>query len=282
MEGPRQGRSTSRRRFYVNPIYCMVSSGARGSVDQIRQLGGMRGLMAKPSGKIIETPIKANFREGLKVLEYFSSTHGARKGLADTALKTADAGYLTRKLTDVAQNVVVTHGRLRHDERRHEVRRLQGRPRRGYPGPGDPLAASRATPSWTSSAMRSSSARTELFTEEIAQRIEALGHERIRVRSSRSPARLRSVSALEVLRHGPLARPAGRAWSGRRHHRRTVDWRARHAAHDADVPHRWYGQPCCRGVRPSRSSATVPSASTTCALVKNKADGQIVVLNRNG
>ena len=93
---------------YVNPIFCMVTSGARGSVDQIRQLGGMRGLMAKPSGKIIETPIKANFREGLRVLEYFSSTHGARKGLADTALKTADAGYLTRKLTDVAQNVVIT------------------------------------------------------------------------------------------------------------------------------------------------------------------------------
>ena len=86
----------------------MVSSGARGSIDQVRQLGGMRGLMAKPSGKIIETPIKANFREGLRVLEYFSSTHGARKGLADTALKTADAGYLTRKLTDVAQNVVIT------------------------------------------------------------------------------------------------------------------------------------------------------------------------------
>src|SRR6185436_6699568 len=74
----------------------------------IRQLAGMRGLMAKPSGKIIETPIRANFREGLRVLEYFSSTHGARKGLADTALKTADSGYLTRKLADVAQNVVVT------------------------------------------------------------------------------------------------------------------------------------------------------------------------------
>src|SRR4026209_2652188 len=86
----------------------MVSSGARGSLDQIRQLAGMRGLLAKPSGKIIETPIKANFREGLKVLAYFSSTHGAPAGLADTALKTADAGYLTRKLTDVAQNVVIT------------------------------------------------------------------------------------------------------------------------------------------------------------------------------
>ena len=80
----------------------------RGGTEQIRQLAGMRGLMAKPNGTIIETPIKANFREGLSVLEYFSSTHGARKGLADTALKTADSGYLTRKLADVAQNVVVT------------------------------------------------------------------------------------------------------------------------------------------------------------------------------
>ncbi|MCG8403828.1 MAG: DNA-directed RNA polymerase subunit beta' [Phycisphaerales bacterium] len=95
-------------RPYLNPIYLMSDSGARGSVDQIRQLAGMRALMAKPSGEIIETPIKANFREGLSVLEYFSSTHGARKGLADTALKTADSGYLTRKLADVAQNLIVT------------------------------------------------------------------------------------------------------------------------------------------------------------------------------
>jgi len=93
---------------YVNPIYLMAKSGARGNIEQVRQLAGMRGLMTKPSGEIIETPIKANFREGLSVFEYFSSTHGARKGLADTALKTADAGYLTRKLADVAQNVVVT------------------------------------------------------------------------------------------------------------------------------------------------------------------------------
>ncbi len=93
---------------YVNPIFLMAESGARGGREQIRQLAGMRGLMSKPNGKIIETPIKANFREGLSVLEYFSSTHGARKGLADTALKTASSGYLTRKLADVAQNVVVT------------------------------------------------------------------------------------------------------------------------------------------------------------------------------
>jgi DNA-directed RNA polymerase subunit beta' len=98
---------TEEGQFYLNPIYLMTDSGARGSVDQIRQLAGMRALMAKPSGEIIETPIKSNFREGLNVLEYFSSTHGARKGLADTALKTADSGYLTRKLADVAQNVIV-------------------------------------------------------------------------------------------------------------------------------------------------------------------------------
>ena len=92
----------------MNPIYIMANSGARGSKQQIRQLSGMRGLMAKPSGEIIETPITANFREGLNVLQYFISTHGARKGLADTALKTADSGYLTRRLVDVAQDVIVS------------------------------------------------------------------------------------------------------------------------------------------------------------------------------
>jgi len=90
-----------------NPIYMMADSGARGSKDQMRQLAGMRGLMAKPSGEIIETPITANFREGLSVLQYFISTHGARKGLADTALKTANSGYLTRRLADVAQDCVI-------------------------------------------------------------------------------------------------------------------------------------------------------------------------------
>ncbi len=94
--------------FSFNPVYIMAFSGARGSKDQIKQLAGMRGLMSKPSGEIIETPIKSNFREGLSVLEYFISTHGARKGLADTALKTANAGYLTRKLVDVAQDCFVT------------------------------------------------------------------------------------------------------------------------------------------------------------------------------
>ncbi len=102
----REGKLVSAPSF--NPIFVMADSGARGSKDQIRQLAGMRGLMAKPSGEIIETPIKANFREGLSVLEYFISTHGARKGLADTALKTANSGYLTRRLVDVAQDSTIT------------------------------------------------------------------------------------------------------------------------------------------------------------------------------
>jgi DNA-directed RNA polymerase subunit beta' len=102
----REGQTVRQPTF--NAVFMMADSGARGSAAQIRQLAGMRGLMAKPDGSIIETPIKANFREGLSVLEYFISTHGARKGLADTALKTANSGYLTRRLVDVAQDLVVT------------------------------------------------------------------------------------------------------------------------------------------------------------------------------
>ena len=104
-----EGKPHSQDSF--NSIYMMADSGARGSAAQIRQLAGMRGLMAKPDGSIIETPITANFREGLNVIQYFISTHGARKGLADTALKTANSGYLTRRLVDVAQDMVV----LEHD-----------------------------------------------------------------------------------------------------------------------------------------------------------------------
>src|SRR3712207_1619566 len=91
----------------LNPIYMMANSGARGNMTQIRQIAGMRGLVANPRGEIIERPIKSNFREGLSVLEYFISTHGARKGLADTALRTADSGYLTRRLVDIAQDLIV-------------------------------------------------------------------------------------------------------------------------------------------------------------------------------
>ncbi|HJX27429.1 MAG TPA: DNA-directed RNA polymerase subunit beta', partial [Thermoanaerobaculia bacterium] len=103
----REMREIERNTGEFNPINLMADSGARGSREQVRQLAGMRGLMSKPSGEVIETPITANFREGLSVLQYFISTHGARKGLADTALKTADSGYLTRRLVDVAQDVII-------------------------------------------------------------------------------------------------------------------------------------------------------------------------------
>jgi DNA-directed RNA polymerase subunit beta' len=103
----REMRDIEKSTGVFNPINLMADSGARGSREQVRQLAGMRGLMSKPSGEVIETPITANFREGLSVLQYFISTHGARKGLADTALKTADSGYLTRRLVDVAQDVII-------------------------------------------------------------------------------------------------------------------------------------------------------------------------------
>ena len=123
-----------------NPIFMMADSGARGSMNQIRQLAGMRGLMADTSGRTIEIPIKANFREGLSVLEYFISSRGARKGLTDTALRTADSGYLTRRLVDVSQDVIIREPRLRH-HRWHLGGRSGGEGpghrhlRQPYPGP---------------------------------------------------------------------------------------------------------------------------------------------------
>ncbi|MHC5009708.1 MAG: DNA-directed RNA polymerase subunit beta' [Planctomycetota bacterium] len=175
-------RDTRDDKPYLNPIYAMADSGARGSMEQIRQLAGMRGLMAKPSGRIIETPIKSNFREGLHVLEYFSSTHGARKGLADTALKTADSGYLTRKLSDVAQNVVISQ---------EDCGTLNG-VSKGVIYKGDKMEVSLAQ------AIRGRVARdtiidvvtdevvvreSEPITDEIARRIEEMGYEKVRVRS---------------------------------------------------------------------------------------------------
>ena len=167
---------------YLNPIYLMSDSGARGSVDQIQQLAGMRALMAKPSGEIIETPIKSNFREGLTVLEYFSSTHGARKGLADTALKTANSGYLTRKLIDVAQNVIVTE---------HNCGTLQGITKstvsRGeqIDVPLSQLILGRTARDNIRNPITDEMivSENEVITPEAAAKVEALGLDAIRVRS---------------------------------------------------------------------------------------------------
>src|SRR6476620_2683436 len=166
---------------HLNPIYIMADSGARGSKQQIRQLSGMRGLMAKPSGAIIETPITANFREGLSVLQYFISTHGARKGLADTALKTADSGYLTRRLVDVAQDVIIHEndcgtgegifvepiiesGEIIEPLRDRIVGRIPLEDQRDYEG--NVIVAV-----------------NQEITEDLASQIEAAGIERVRIRS---------------------------------------------------------------------------------------------------
>jgi len=167
---------------YVNPVYLMAHSGARGGVEQIRQLAGMRGLMAKPTGEIIETPIKANFREGLSVLEYFSSTHGARKGLADTALKTADSGYLTRKLADVAQNVVVTMedcGTSRGITKGVEYRGEQVEVRLSAAINGRATLKNIVNPVTDEVIV----AANQMITPKIAHRIEEMGMEKIQVRS---------------------------------------------------------------------------------------------------
>jgi len=169
-------------RPYINPVAAMEASGARGNILQIRQLCAMRGLMARPSGKIIETPIKSSIREGLNVVEYFSSTHGARKGSADTALKTAESGYLTRKMADVAQSVIVTE---------YDCGTLNGITK-GMVKRGERVEVA------LSEVIRGRVARdtivdivtdevivreNEMITEEMGQRIESLGYEKIRVRS---------------------------------------------------------------------------------------------------
>jgi len=166
----------------ASPLYMMVDSGARGNKAQIKQLSGMRGLMAKPSGEIIERPIISNFREGLSVLEYFISTHGARKGLADTALKTADSGYMTRKLVDVAQDVIVRHEDCGTEhgivmkaifDGDEEVATL---PMRIY----GRVACENITDPTTKELIVS---RNEIIDDHAAKHIERIGIEKVRVRS---------------------------------------------------------------------------------------------------
>ena len=223
----------------TNPIYMMANSGARGNAMQIRQVAGMRGLVANPKGEIIPRPIKSNFREGLTVLEYFISTHGARKGLADTALRTADSGYLTRRLVDVAQEVIIREEDCGTDrsvpcivnverpdgtvvKHSHVDTSLYGRVL------AEDVKVDRKTVA---------KAGDELSDELAAKVIEsgvldgsgALRHD-LRGRGRRVRGVLRPLVGFG---------PDGRHRRGGRHHRRPVDRRARHAAHDADLPHRW-------------------------------------------
>ena len=217
----------------------MANSGARGSFKQIRQLAGMRGLMANPKGEIIERPIKANFMEGLSVLEYFISTHGARKGLADTALRTADSGYLTRRLVDVAQDVIIREADCGTEEYiEMPVFKADGEPNDGLVG--------------RIAAQPIKTKRDRMLAEQGAE----IGRERARRhragvrRRPREGQRGHGARALGAQVRGPERRLPGllrprdgdrRARADRRrgrHRRRPVDRRARHAADDAHVPHR--------------------------------------------
>ncbi len=203
----------------------------------MKQLGGMRGLMAKPSGEIIETPIISNFKEGLTVLEYFNSTHGARKGLADTALKTANSGYLTRRLVDVAAGLHHHRGRLRHHARHHPARGGRRRRRAGLAGPAGPGPLRgrghqgpghrrgrrcRPTPIWTKTRSTPSTGR---------------GVQSVKVRTvltcESQDRRLR-----RLLRPRSGARHAGEHRRSGRRHRGPIDRRAGHPADHADLPHR--------------------------------------------
>ena len=260
----------------------MAHSGARGSAAQIKQLAGMRGLMAKPSGEIIENPIISNFKEGLTVLEYFNSTHGARKGLADTALKTANSGYLTRRLVDVAQDCIIIDEdcgtrAVDHDQRPRAAARIWASA--SWAGPWPRTSSIRAPARCWHRATRSS-------TRSCAGRSTQSGVDSVRVRSvltcDSQDRRLRPL-----LRARPRARHAGEHRRGGGRHRRPVDRRARHAADHAHLPHRRRGavlgraggdreplrrrgpagQPAPRarqhGARWSSSAATPSSWSTT-------------------
>ena len=243
----------------------MADSGARGSKQQIRQLSGMRGLMAKPSGEVIETPITANFREGLTVLEYFISTHGARKGLADTALKTADSGYLTRRLVDVAQDVIVTEydcgtvegiyvgSIVESGEIIEAVARPHHRPR--VSGADQGLRRQRrggCEPGHRRRHRLGDSGRGRGEGED------PLGAD-LRIAARRLRALLRAQPGLG---------PHGGAGRDLRRHRRAVHRRAGHAVDDAHLPRGRHGQPRAGQVAPRRQEQRL------CALHQSELRGE--------
>ena len=223
-----------------NPIDMMVGSGARGNMTQMRQIAGMRGLVANPRGDMIPRPIKSNFREGLETLEYFIATPGARKGLVDTALRTADSGYLTRRLVDVAQELII---------------------REEDCGTGLGVWVEEVEPDTPN---KRAHLETKLFGRALShdvtladgtklERNTVLGDEEVDRAASRprehsgpgavgAHVRCRARHLRQVLRPFAGHRQADRARRSGRGHRRPVDRRARHPADDADLPHRWRGR----------------------------------------
>ena len=244
------------REKQINSIWMMSHSGARGSPAQMKQLAGMRGLMTKPSGEIIETPIISNFKEGLSVLEYFNSTHGARKGLADTALKTANSGYLTRRLVDVAQDsiiyeddcgtvggisvqAVVDSGQVIVSLANRVLGRTAAEdivdPGQPQVGPRQERRADRGAPCRSAREGAGAGSAHPLGADL------RYGHRRVR----------------QVLRARSRPRHARQHRRGGRRHRCPVDRRAGHAAHHAYVPHRRHGEPR-RLARSSSRTSTAP------------------------
>ena len=254
----RNGKQVDQESF--NSIYMMADSGARGSAAQIRQLAGMRGLMAKPDGSIIETPITANFREGLNVLQYFISTHGARKGLADTALKTANSGYLTRRLVDVTQDLVVIE---------NDCATMNGLNMRALVEGGEVIESLRDRALGRVAAVDILDPETqqtivpagEMLDEDTLDALEAAAVDEVKVRTALTCAHaLRHLR--QVLRPRPRPRRPGQRRRSDRRHRRAVDRRAGHAADDAHVPHRRRGIARGGGVGRRGEVAKARSAST--------------------
>ena len=233
----RDAMQAEMRQEKFNPIDMMVGSGARGNVMQVQQIAGMRGLVANPRGEIIPRPIKSNFREGLSVLEYFISTHGARKGLADTALRTADSGYLTRRLVDVAQEVIVREDDC-ESARGIWVENVDGDPE------SIRILETKLLGRQLADDVKLADGTTMPRNTEIGE-IEVRA---ARGRPGRRPGarafgahlRLAQRRVRGVLRDDAGDGQARRPGRGGRHHRRPVHRRARHAAHHADLPHRWY------------------------------------------
>ena len=230
----------------------MSHSGARGSPAQMKQLAGMRGLMTKPSGEIIETPIISNFKEGLSVLEYFNSTHGARKGLADTALKTANSGYLTRRLVDVAQDAIIFEDDCGTDA---------GINVQAVVDAGQVIVSLAARVLGRTAAediIDPSTGEVIVTTGELIEERQADAIAKAEDPGSPNPlgAHLRDGDrrVRQVLRARPCPRYAGQHRRGCRRHRGAVDWRAGHAADDAYVPHRRHRQRRRQLVHRSRAS----------------------------
>ena len=236
-----------------NPIDMMVGSGARGNMTQMRQIAGMRGLVANPRGDMIPRPIKSNFREGLETLEYFIATPGARKGLVDTALRTADSGYLTRRLVDVAQELIVREEDC-HTTLGTRINNIQADTanRRNYLE--TKLFGRALLNDITLSDGRILERNTLIGDDELAAAARRPG-DRPGAGALRAHLRRRARRVRPVLRALAGHRQVDRARRGGRRDRRPVDRRARHAAHDAHVPHRWRGRQGHRRRSASRGRA---------------------------